>query len=300
MVSAPGTCPVLQDHSPPQPPAPRFLFPEPSAHRFWTAGPGAAVPSHPGRGNGLCPRRHCRPGHSRFLFTSRPALGMGAWRRSPGPPRAAVLGLREGGGPGLPWPFPHVTPHQHAWGLPRPLWARAHALHTPDFPFLTLDRCQTPGLSAGPRHPRSCSAAPRTDPGVSPTVAPLGSAAPGLRAHPRLLASPRTELLALSTSTGRRGRSLSTPNPRRPSPAAFRLPFLPAPGFPAPESPARPPPASRPIGPRPFGPAGSAKLERAPVLAPLGSHPTAPGCLRGPAAPDPLFRGRCRVLRPHR
>lgn len=236
-----------------------------------------------------------------------PGPGEGAWRRSPRAARgrnSRALGLRREGTHGVPWPFPHVTPHQHAWGfLTHCECGRAHThTQTPDFSLPPLGRCQTPGLSAGPRHPRSSQLnCPRTDRG-SPRRGPCGSSPLWDSGASRLFAPPRTELPALSTPTGRRGHQPLDPQPSasEAQPQPSRLPSCPLPGFPGPQSPARPPlpaPSARALLARP-----------GPPEARNGPCPRAPSALTRrrraasevPAAPDTLFRGRRRVHHPHR
>ena len=236
------------------------------------------------------PARALPSGHSRFLFTSRPALGKEPGGAPPGPPGAAIQGLWGSGGrgpTGFPGLFPMLPPTNMPGASSPTVSAGAHThTQTPDFSLPPLGRCQTPDLSAGPRHPRSSQLnCPRTDRG-SPRRGPCGSSPLWDSGASRLFAPPRTELPALSTPTGRRGHQPLDPQPSasEAQPQPSRLPSCPLPGFPVPRvRPGHPCPPHRPV---PFGPARSARSSKWPLSSrPLGSHPTAPGCLRGPRGP---------------
>ena len=244
------------------------------------------------------PVRALPSGHSRFLFTSRPALGKGAWRRSSRAARgrnSRALGLRREGTHGVPWPFPHVTPHQHAWGfLTHCECARAHThTHTHKhltFPFLLLAgaRPQASPQDPGIRGLPSSTAPGRT--GGLPDVAPAGPARSGTRGHPASSPLPALSYQLLAPPPGVGATSLSTPNSRRRKPSHSLPAFLPARsrGFPAPRvRPGHPCPPHRPapVWPGPVRP----KLERAPVLAPPRLSPDGAGLPpRSPRPRSPL------------
>ena len=236
------------------------------------------------------PARALPSGHSRFLFTSRPALGKEPGGAPPGPPGAAIQGLWGSGGrgpTGFPGLFPMLPPTNMPGASSPTVSAGAHThTQTPDFSLPPLGRCQTPDLSAGPRHPRSSQLnCPRTDRG-SPRRGPCGSSPLWDSGASRLFAPPRTELPALSTPTGRRGHQPLDPQPSasEAQPQPSRLPSCPLPGFPGPQSPARPPlpaPPARALWPGPVRP----KLEMAPVLSPPRLSPDGAGL--PPRSPRP-------------
>lgn len=117
-------------------------------------------------------------------------------------------------------------------------------------------------------------------------MAPAGPARSGTRGHPASSPLPALSYQLLAPPPGVGDTSLSTPNPRRRKPSHSLPAFLPARsrGFPVPRvRPGHPCPPHRPV---PFGPARSARSSKWPLSSrPLGSHPTAPGCLRGPRGP---------------
>ena len=158
--------PSYQPPSPPGPCFPIFSGPHPSELRCPNPQPTpsgllAPVPQFPGperasgragrRGNRLC--RHCRPpSHSRFLFTSRLALGMGAWWHSPSAARA-----RSSGAPGLRREGTHGAflayyPSPALLRFPHPLRAGTH-LSLPLLPSPGVRPqaySQDPGISCSP------------------------------------------------------------------------------------------------------------------------------------------------------
>lgn len=155
--------------------------------------------------------RHCRPTcrptvHSRFLFTSRPALGMGAWWHSPRAARA-----RSSGAPGLRREGTHGAflayyPSPALLRFPTPN-ARTHICPFPSSPRHVSDPRPTlrtqasaavpaqmpPGQAGGLPDVASAGPTPLWDSGVSLLLTPPGTELPVISTSAQASGSPRLD-----------------------------------------------------------------------------------------------------------